>query len=472
MKGGESRLPHFYSPTEAYCRARSPVRLQPQFSGVFTLVIQCSAGQRLRFRKICPEPRKSGPSPEVPSDDTDMLEALVPEAGTRQDQEDYQRAKELLLGGDASGGSRVLGAIAKRTRNEPLRSQCLYNLGEVLAELGQLEQAYRTWYALGHKPPAERNRTDVMARATAMREFENHALRFEPPDFPPKVQLEITNRCNLRCIMCTRNQMSRPLGEMAFETLKRVADECCEQPGTVLSLYFLGEPLLNKELERMAAYLESVKDRPPLPMVFGLQTNGMLLTKERARSLLEAGLRNYAFSVDGLEGDLERIRPGASYPIVERNILDLIDLGRQMGIDNLIVTISKLCDDPEAEEVKRFQTRWEDKVHEIHLLGITRIAGNSFMAADGSVQGIAADGGPTQPVYCGQGQRLLVHWNGDFAFCCSDIDGQLELGNIHERSIHEAWHSPEIRRIRRKILAADYTGLTPCQSCPSSRCQT
>ena len=63
-----------------------------------------------------------------------------------------------------------------------------------------------------------------MARATVMRVFEAHSLHLPPPDFPPRVQLEISNRCNLRCIMCTRNPMARPQGDMAFETVRKVAD--------------------------------------------------------------------------------------------------------------------------------------------------------------------------------------------------------------------------------------------------------
>jgi len=401
----------------------------------------------------------------LPSDDTAMVETQTLQAEDRQDQEDYKRAGELLRAGDAPGGSHLLARIAKRTGNGALRSLCLYNLGEVLDELGETERAYRTWQALGRKPPAKRNKADIMARATVLRAFEKHALHLPPPDFPPKVQLEITNRCNLRCIMCTRNQMTRPQGDMAFETLRKVADECSREPGTVLSLYFLGEPLLNPELERMAAYLDSVKDRSPLPMVFGIQTNGMLLTRDRARSLLEAGLRNFAFSLDALEGDLERIRPGSSYPVVERHILDLIALGKDMGVDDLVVNISKLCDDPEAPEVARFRARWEGKVQEIHLLGITKVPGNAYMTSDGSVRKIEGAGDRTRRVYCGHGQRLLVYWNGDFGFCCGDIDGQLELGNARDRSIREVWHSPEIRHIRRKILAADYAGLSACESC-------
>lgn len=383
-------------------------------------------------------------------------------------QADYQRAVDLLREGRWQEGLTLLGHIARVTPDESQRSLCLYNAGEVFEKVGRTDEAYDTWYTLAHRPVAVRNKSDVMARHRVQRVFEARGLRVRPPDFPIKVQLEITNRCNLRCIMCTRNQMRRPLGDMSLEVFRRVADEVAVESGTVLSLYFLGEPLLNRQLESMVSYLRERIAAAGSRIQFGIQTNGMLLDRDRARSLLEAGLRDFAFSVDGLEGDLERVRPGASYPVVERNILGLMDLGRRMGLDDLVVGISKLCDDPQADEVRRFRERWEGRVPILNLLGISRHEGNSFMAADGSIREVAARGEPKRRVYCGEGHRLLVLWNGDFAFCCSDVNRSLDLGNVRDRSIRETWHSSEMRQIRRKLLAAEYADLPDCQRCPLS----
>jgi len=385
-----------------------------------------------------------------------------------QFQTDYRHAVGLLRGNQVQAGIDLLGRLAKATPDDVQRSMCLYNVGEVLHQVGRLDDAYEVWYLLAHKPAGQRNKFDVMARHRVQRVLEARGLRARLPDFPVKVQIEITNRCNLRCLMCTRNQMTRRVGDMSFEVFRRVADEVVGEPGTVLSMYFLGEPLLNEQLELMVAYLHQRIEDTGTSLQFGIQTNGMLLTRERARLLLEAGLRDFAFSVDGLEGDLERVRRGASYPVVERNILDLIELGRQMKLNDLAVVISKLCDDPQADEVRRFRERWEGKVSAIHLLGINKHEGNAYLAADGQIRQVADRGEPKRRVYCGQGQRLLVHWNGDFAFCCSDINRQLELGNIRDRSIRDTWHSPEIQRIREKILQADYTDLLACARCPLS----
>jgi hypothetical protein len=370
------------------------------------------------------------------------------------------QAVTLLNEGRVREGVALLGEIARRTRDHLLASQCLFNLGEVLEQLGDVTRAYETWYVLAHKPHARRNEYDRQARTRVMRMFDAGGLHFKPPDFPPRVQIEITNRCNLRCIMCTRNQMTREQGDVTVETFERVAREVCAEPDCVLAMYFLGEPLLHRRLEDL---VRCVTRRSRPGFVFGIQTNGMLLDEGRARGLLEAGLRNFAFSVDGLEGDLERIRPGARYPVVEENILRLLRIAGEMGLEDVRVDISKLCENPAADEVRRFRGRWEGKVHAVHLLGITRVQGNSYLGADGIVHEAAP--APAARGYCGQGQRLLVHWNGDYAFCCSDINRRIDLGSVEQASIRETWNSDRMEDLRRRVFAGVYIGLPACLEC-------
>jgi radical SAM protein with 4Fe4S-binding SPASM domain len=384
------------------------------------------------------------------------------------DWRDHERAVALLTAGDVPAGTRLLGDIARRTTHRGLRSKCAYNLGEVLERLGDTDAAYRTYYPIAHKPAGERNDFDQLARVRVMVLFQARGLRVTPPDFPPKVQVEITNRCNLRCVMCTRNRMTRPLGDMSFETLLRIADECSHETGCLLSLFYLGESLLHRDLDRMIEYLASVRLRSPVPMAFGIQTNGTLLTKERSRALLSAGLREIGISLDALGETLEQIRPGAHYDRIEQNIHDLLAVADELHVGDLVVHISKLCDDPQTPEVQAFARRWHGPRTQVHLMPVTKIEGLAYLAGDGSIRQVGPKEHAPPRGYCGEGTRLLVHWNGDFGFCCADIDGELKLGNIRDRSIREVWNSAEMRRIRNKITAAEYTGLDACLKCPQS----
>ena len=73
------------------------------------------------------------------------------------DRTDHQRALELLKAGQVQAGARLLGEVAGRTADELLHSNCTYNLGEVLEQLGQTDEAYCIYYLQAHKPLERRN---------------------------------------------------------------------------------------------------------------------------------------------------------------------------------------------------------------------------------------------------------------------------------------------------------------------------
>lgn len=381
----------------------------------------------------------------------------------------YQRAVDQLRLGNVQRGSEMLATVVEQAGSEKLRSLAIYNLGQVLEQLGQIDQAYEIWYKLAHKPRETRNAIDWDVRRRVFSAFNEHGLVLRPPDFPPRIQIEVTNRCNLRCIMCTRNQMRRPLADFNPGWIDRIADECAAEPGCGIMLFFLGEPLLHPQLETIVRKLAERRSACGGGLQFTVQTNGMLMTPDRARSLLEAGLRSVFFSLDRLEGELERMRPGSDYGVIERNILDLVDYKRRNKVDDLEISISKICDDPRSAEVRRFRARWQEHVDKVYLLGLTRVAGNRYLDADGRQHTIDAAEAASPPGYCGTGQRLLILADGRFAFCCSDINGEFELGSVEEMSVREAWNSRVIQEVRRHVLRGDYAEYPACIECRAGR---
>ena len=49
------------------------------------------------------------------------------------------------------------------------------------------------------------------------------------PDFPFVCSFEFTNRCNLDCIFCARQVMTRKLGDMDEQLLAKMMDEFAQQ---------------------------------------------------------------------------------------------------------------------------------------------------------------------------------------------------------------------------------------------------
>ena len=76
----------------------------------------------------------------------------------------------------------------------------------------------------------------------------------EAPDFPLHVIIEPTNRCNAKCGFCNREVMTRPVCDIDLDTFKKAIDQAAEGLVHSVSLYALGEPMLNPDIAEMCAY--------------------------------------------------------------------------------------------------------------------------------------------------------------------------------------------------------------------------
>ena len=139
---------------------------------------------------------------------------------------------------------------------------------------------------------------------------------------PVLVYAEATTRCNLHCFMCRLSfpETTRQTREhMRLETFARL--EPLLEPGSRLSLFGLGEPLLNPNFVEM---LRIAKERGSF---VGLNSNAMLLTERIARAMveLEQDLLVVSFS-GGTRETYERVITGANYERVLGNLRRLNEL--------------------------------------------------------------------------------------------------------------------------------------------------
>jgi len=139
--------------------------------------------------------------------------------------------------------------------------------------------------------------------------------------------LEVTQRCNLRCVHCycrldASDQRARA-DELDLDTIRRIVDQAAEM-GTLTLTLTGGEPLLRPDLQDIYDY---VKSKGILPVLF---TNGTLITSRIAEHLAEYpplfvevsiyGLTRETYeSVTGVPGSHERCMQGIR-ELVDRGI--------------------------------------------------------------------------------------------------------------------------------------------------------
>lgn len=141
--------------------------------------------------------------------------------------------------------------------------------------------------------------TGVATSVATPRDWEAEAAsRVAGPDpVPHVVAWNLTRRCNLQCAHCyiAAGSWHAAEGEMTTADCLRVVDEILATSPAPMLILSGGEPLLRDDLETIASRAAAAG----ATVVVG--TNGTRLTRDRIRSLLEAGVRGVAISIDSLD---------------------------------------------------------------------------------------------------------------------------------------------------------------------------
>jgi radical SAM protein with 4Fe4S-binding SPASM domain len=151
------------------------------------------------------------------------------------------------------------------------------------------------------------------------------------PTLPTRLQVEVTAACNLRCRMCLvryREPVRRSEGTLSLKCFERILDEIPSLKE--VTLQGVGEPLLVPHLDALVRLAAS------RGIATGFNTNGTLLSAQRSKRLIRAGLRWLCISVDGATPAVyQDIRDGARFERVVNNIGALVEARRELGAEDL-----------------------------------------------------------------------------------------------------------------------------------------
>jgi putative metalloenzyme radical SAM/SPASM domain maturase len=127
-------------------------------------------------------------------------------------------------------------------------------------------------------------------------------------NFPTKLFVETTTRCNLSCFMCVKQSRGSEVSEGDFSPELFARLEKALPHIEALVLNGIGEPLLNPHLE---SFIQRAKKLMPSSGWIGFQSNGLLMTHLRAVSLVDAGLDKICISIDAISPEkFESMREG------------------------------------------------------------------------------------------------------------------------------------------------------------------
>lgn len=164
---------------------------------------------------------------------------------------------------------------------------------------------------------------------------------------PSSCNIMLTNRCNMRCVMC-RQWRESPKKELSTEDWKKIIADLRKNGFKNLHITG-GEPLLRTDLAELVAFARGNG------FTVGMTTNGMLLTTDVLGKLIDAGLRSIALSIDALGGAYEKIRGSPdSYKKLEDAAVMVAEAMSHRGIDAYINFTLMKSNIGEFENVKKF----------------------------------------------------------------------------------------------------------------------
>jgi radical SAM protein with 4Fe4S-binding SPASM domain len=285
----------------------------------------------------------------------------------------------------------------------------------------------------------------------------------QPPERKPRiVGWEITNQCNLSCVHCFTAAGKRPHDELATEDCKHVIDSMAAI-GVATIGWTGGEPLLRTDLEELTRY---AADKG---IMSNITTNAVLLDEQRAKSLLDVGMRAVQISLDGSTPERNRRIRGSSdeefhqiiYAIRLCKRLNLrVHLATLIGLETLddvreMVALGKR----EGVDVIRFcgfapvgRGKQNNIKERLQLSGVLDSLAQFIREAQNDseiVMTFDVSFGPVPPDYvfhtCMAGKETFyLKANGDVFPCTALLDQRFWVGNVREHPLELLWNTPQM----------------------------
>jgi len=287
--------------------------------------------------------------------------------------------------------------------------------------------------------------------------------------FPPEtINIDLTDRCNLSCIMCALKYLPKTESDMSYNDFCKIVDIFSDIGVSGFRFTGMGEPLINPHLPEM---LKLCKSRGFQTEVWTNGTLGEVLQK------IMGLLDTIVFSVDGAtDKSYESIRTGSNFNETKKNISNFChnNLQTRTYISYVITNINInetylmpiLCKELGVKNLNLKSLRYmypyvEINDHNKYIVSLeTRqmldISKLSFIAKENQIQLHFEQNSPLWRTCTAPWTQTNISHNGWVTPCCVMQDfNYIEFGNIFLTDFDDIWNSNKYREFRRKLLSRD-----------------
>lgn len=272
---------------------------------------------------------------------------------------------------------------------------------------------------------------------------------------PVHLDIEPTEACNLRCVMCPTGINGAADKRMIdMDLTKRVIDQAAENGTYSIKFTFRGEPALHRGLVEMVRY---AKQRGISEVQFN--TNGIPFTEAKIRDLIDAGLDRIIFSIDGADKEtVEHIRLGLDYDRLVQNVHAFHRLRAERGQVKPFIRVQMVRTRTNWDQVDRFIEQWKPWVDDIRINDVTDRGQGPELSVN--------DQRPIGRRKCPQPwQRMVVSSDGQVVPCCLDWNKEWVIGDATREPLTAIWRGERMEAMRQVQRDGRLDEVKPCRGC-------
>lgn len=283
---------------------------------------------------------------------------------------------------------------------------------------------------------------------------------------PRFVDVELTNVCNFRCLMCwgQTSEIKRKKGFMSEAVFERIESQLSLSKIPVRFIRW-GEPFLHPHILPWIRRLHSAG----IPV--HINTNGSVLTDEVIRELIGIPLDSLKFSFQGVD------RAGYSDMRNKDNFVQLLETISRFATlrgDRALpyLHISTTITDEPASVIDAFKNQAKNLV-DLVTIGRTvleHINADSVMLTSEERKRLqhlkrhetVIKKHPDCPEVF---DKMSINFDGTVSACCTDFDDKMIVGDIMTQSIEEIWFGAKLSFYRKELAAMNHDRFILCRSC-------
>ena len=286
---------------------------------------------------------------------------------------------------------------------------------------------------------------------------------------PLMVSIELWNECNINCMFCRDKKgkiydqdaagPGEPImkGRMTYEMFTSIIDQVKDHV-LVAVLYTNGEPLMYKDLAKCVKYCT---DRNVATIV---ASNGTLMTEEKARELLAAGLDLIKIQLSGFtqdvynvqvrNGDVEKIKEGIK---IYNRLNRQGDFGSILFVDYILYNYNR----HQLPLIRQF-------CDGLGLILNTR-PGNPSHGLEDKEPKLNTEGLPLKVSCDWLWKAMQVNYNGDILQCCEGVvfSGVKPYDRLNpgKTDLLGVWNGPAAINMRETLRDKGRGAIPICRGC-------